>query len=132
MSKRTWFCAPVAAISILTSVAALAQMDPLPSWNDGFNKRAIIEFVRTTTTHGSPQFVTAEERIATFDQDGTLWVEQPMYTQVMYCLERVPAEVKKWLAEAKDPCWNDEAKQNGWTVISIESDWKRVFPFERK
>jgi hypothetical protein len=73
---------------------ALAQTDPLPSWNEGPAKKAIVDFVQTTTTQGNPQFVPPPERIATFDQDGTLWVEQPMYSQVMYCLERVPAVVK--------------------------------------
>jgi phosphoglycolate phosphatase-like HAD superfamily hydrolase len=68
--------------------------DPLPSWNDGPAKQAILEFVKSTTTQGSPQFVPPEARIATFDQDGTLWVEHPMYSQVMYCLERVPDLVK--------------------------------------
>ncbi|HET7318131.1 MAG TPA: HAD family hydrolase, partial [Nitrospirota bacterium] len=77
------------------SVAASAQaVDPLPSWNDGGAKRAIVEFVQATTTQGGPQFIPPAERIATFDQDGTLWVEQPVYTQVMYCLDRVPAVVK--------------------------------------
>ena len=71
-----------------------AQIDPLPSWNDGAAKKAIVEFVQTTTTQGSPKFVPPAERIATFDQDGTLWVEHPMYTQVMYVLESVPALVK--------------------------------------
>jgi hypothetical protein len=73
---------------------ALAQTDPLPSWNDGAAKRAIVEFVQATTTQGSPQFVSPAERIATFDQDGTLWVEHPMYSQVMHILESVPALVK--------------------------------------
>ena len=73
---------------------ARAQTDPLPSWNEGAAKRAIVEFVQTTTTQDSPNFVPPAERIATFDQDGTLWVEHPMYTQVMYVLERVPALVK--------------------------------------
>jgi phosphoglycolate phosphatase-like HAD superfamily hydrolase len=63
--------------------------NPLPSWNDGPAKQAIVSFVQQTTTQGSAQFVPREERIATFDQDGTLWVEQPMYTQVIYCLDRV-------------------------------------------
>ena len=58
--------------------------DPLPSWNDGAAKKAIVEFVQATTTQGSPKFVPPEERIATFDQDGTLWVEHPIYSQVMY------------------------------------------------
>ena len=71
-----------------------AQTDPLPSWNDGPAKKAIVEFVQTTTTNGSPKFVPPAERVATFDQDGTLWVEQPMYSQVIYCLDRVPAVVE--------------------------------------
>jgi len=73
---------------------AFAQTDPLPSWNDGPAKRAIVAFVQATTDQSSPTFVPPEARIATFDQDGTLWVEHPMYSQVMYCLERVPALVK--------------------------------------
>lgn len=68
--------------------------DPLPSWNDGPAKRAIVEFVQGTTTPGSPGFVPPPERIATFDQDGTLWVEQPIYAQIAYALARVPAVVK--------------------------------------
>jgi phosphoglycolate phosphatase-like HAD superfamily hydrolase len=82
------------AASLLFAALASAQTDPLPSWNDGPAKKAIVEFVQATTTQGSPQFVPPAERVATFDQDGTLWVEHPMYTQVMYVLERVPAVVK--------------------------------------
>jgi phosphoglycolate phosphatase-like HAD superfamily hydrolase len=70
-----------------------AQTDPLPSWNDGPAKQAILAFVQATTDQASPQFVPPEARIATFDQDGTTWVSHPMYTQVIYCLERVPAVV---------------------------------------
>jgi phosphoglycolate phosphatase-like HAD superfamily hydrolase len=69
--------------------------DPLPSWNDGPGKQAIATFVKETTDQASPKFVPAAERIATFDQDGTLWVEHPIYTQVVYCLDRVPAVVEK-------------------------------------
>src|SRR5262249_49000612 len=65
------------------------------SWNDGAAKKAILEFVRVTTDKESPQYVPTEQRIAAFDQDGTLWVEHPMYTQVIYCLERVPVVVKE-------------------------------------
>src|SRR5262245_21952602 len=77
--------------------AALAQAPGglLPSWNDGLAKHAILEFVRATTDPSRPTYVPPEERIAVFDQDGTLWVEHPMYTQVVYCLERVPAVVAK-------------------------------------
>jgi phosphoglycolate phosphatase-like HAD superfamily hydrolase len=88
-------------VLVLTALAtipalspAVAQSDPLPSWNDGLAKKAIVEFVKTTTSQGSANFVPPAERIATFDQDGTLWVEHPMYSQVMYCLDRVPAVVK--------------------------------------
>lgn len=79
----------------LLSVSARAQSvvpsDALPSWNDGPAKQAIFEFVRSTVDRSSPSYVYPEDRIAAFDQDGTLWVEQPMYTQVIYCLDRVPA-----------------------------------------
>jgi phosphoglycolate phosphatase-like HAD superfamily hydrolase len=84
----------LACMVLLTATKAQAA-DPLASWNDGPAKQAIVEFVKATTTQGSPQFVPPEERIATFDQDGTLWVEHPMYTQVTYCFERVPALVKE-------------------------------------
>jgi phosphoglycolate phosphatase-like HAD superfamily hydrolase len=64
--------------------------DPLPSWNAGTAKYAIIEFVHKTTVKGSPGYVQPEERVATFDQDGTLWVEHPLYSQLMFCFDRVP------------------------------------------
>ena len=90
----------LAALPILPApyfrMPALAQgSDPLPSWNDGAAKQAIINFVQATIDPSKPTFVDTEARVATFDQDGTLWVEHPMYTQVMYCLDRVPAVVKQ-------------------------------------
>ncbi len=81
-------------VALAGPTAARAQ-DPLPSWNDGPAKQAIVSFVHATTDQASPLLVPPAQRIATFDQDGTLWVEHPMYTQVTYCLERVPALVKK-------------------------------------
>jgi phosphoglycolate phosphatase-like HAD superfamily hydrolase len=81
-------------VALIAGSAAFAQADPLPSWNDGAARKAIVEFVQATTTEGSPKFVPLPQRIATFDQDGTLWVEHPMYAQVMYILESVPALVK--------------------------------------
>jgi hypothetical protein len=68
-----------------------AQSDPLPSWNDTTPKKAIIAFVKRVTTPGSPDFVPPAERIATFDNDGTLWVEHPMYVQLAFALDRVKA-----------------------------------------
>ena len=87
--------------SLASGTKALAQTDPLPSWNDGPAKQAIVEFVHSTTDQASPQFVPPEARIATFDQDGTLWVEHPIYTQLVYCLDRVPAVVNAKPALAK-------------------------------
>ena len=65
--------------------------DPLPSWNEGASKRAIVDFVERVTRESGPEFVPASERIATFDNDGTLWVEQPVYTQVLFAFDRVKA-----------------------------------------
>jgi hypothetical protein len=80
----------ISALSLAWSVAARAQStDPLPSWNDGTAKQAIVAFVQATITQGTPTFVPAAERIATFDNDGTLWAEQPMYFQLIFALDRV-------------------------------------------
>jgi len=77
----------VAALSVATAFAA----DPLPSWNDTAPKQAIIRFVENVTKEGSPDFVPVPQRIATFDNDGTLWAEQPMYFQLFFALDRVKA-----------------------------------------
>ena len=65
--------------------------DPLPSWNDRPVKSAIVDFVLRVTTEGGPDFVAPQDRIATFDNDGTLWVEQPIYTQFVFAIDRVKA-----------------------------------------
>ncbi|MTV19032.1 MULTISPECIES: HAD family hydrolase [Bradyrhizobium] len=70
---------------------ALAQADPLPSWNEGRAKKSVLDFVSAVTREGTPDFVPASERIATFDNDGTLWCEQPMYVQLAFALDRVKA-----------------------------------------
>jgi phosphoglycolate phosphatase-like HAD superfamily hydrolase len=63
--------------------------DPLPSWNDGPAKQAIVTFVKDTTNQGSPKFVGPEDRVAAFDQDGTTWVEQPAYVQVLFAFHQL-------------------------------------------
>ncbi|NLS08281.1 haloacid dehalogenase-like hydrolase [Rhizobium sp. P32RR-XVIII] len=80
----------VAAV-LLFAASAQAQNDPLPSWNDTAPKAAIVAFVGKVTKEGSPEFVPVPERIAVFDNDGTLWVEHPMYTQLTFALDRVKA-----------------------------------------
>src|SRR6266513_2830427 len=79
----------IATLALLLGAAYAAAQDPLPSWNDGAAKRSITEFVTKVTREGSSDFVPPNERIATFDNDGTLWCEQPLYFQVLFALERV-------------------------------------------
>jgi len=82
-------------VPVVLCIASLAlpafAADPLPSWNDGPARKAITEFVQATTDKSNPKFVPPEARIATFDQDGTLWAEQPMYFQLFFALDRVKA-----------------------------------------
>ncbi len=98
----------ITRLTILTLLAGWAgalaarAADPLPSWNDGRAKQSIIEFVAKVTNPGSPGFVPVAERIATFDNDGTLWAEQPMYFQVFFAIDRI-----KVLAP-KHPEWKDK------------------------
>ena len=86
---------PLVSGSLLRPDAVSAQAatsgNSLPSWNDGPTKQAILDFVAAVTREGSPDFVPPAERIATFDNDGTLWVEHPMYTQLVFVLDRVKA-----------------------------------------
>jgi phosphoglycolate phosphatase-like HAD superfamily hydrolase len=100
VKARALFLFSALALSV-SSVAAQAP-DPLPSWNDTAPKKAIIAFVEKVTNEGSPDFVPAPERIATFDNDGTLWAEQPMYFQLIFAIDRV-----KRLAP-KHPEWKNE------------------------
>ncbi|MBY3558606.1 HAD family hydrolase [Rhizobium laguerreae] len=77
------------AAALLFVASAYAQSDPLPSWNDTASKAAIVSFVEKVTGQGSPDFIPEPERIAVFDNDGTLWVEHPIYTQLAFALDRV-------------------------------------------
>jgi phosphoglycolate phosphatase-like HAD superfamily hydrolase len=81
---------------------AVAQTDTLPSWSDGSARQSIIEFVEHVTTEGGRDYVPPAERIAVFDNDGTLWAEQPMYFQLAFALDRVKA------LAAEHPEWKDE------------------------
>jgi phosphoglycolate phosphatase-like HAD superfamily hydrolase len=89
---------------LIASFPALAQPDPLPSWNDGPAKKAITDFVAKVTTQGGPPFVKPEERIAVFDNDGTLWAEQPVYFQLAFALDetrRLAPQHPEW--SGKEP-----------------------------
>ena len=91
--RRRIFVTGLAAAAVVLSAAlpSFGQTDPLPSWNDGPLKRSIVEFVARVTTSGGSDFVPVPERIATFDNDGTLWTEQPIYVQVAFAMDRVKA-----------------------------------------
>src|SRR3954453_3933878 len=91
-TRRTQNLVTVALACMVVLVTANAQAaDPLSSWNEGPARQSIVEFVNKVTKEGSPDFVPLEERIATFDNDGTLWCEQPMYFQMLFALDRVKA-----------------------------------------
>jgi phosphoglycolate phosphatase-like HAD superfamily hydrolase len=92
-TRRSWLAA-LMVVSVWSWQGASAQSpspDPLPSWNEGAAKQAIVEFVDAVTQEGGPDFVPVAERIATFDNDGTLWAEQPIYFQLAFALDRVKA-----------------------------------------
>jgi phosphoglycolate phosphatase-like HAD superfamily hydrolase len=82
-------CAATALALLAVPLPLFAQDDPLPSWNDGAAKQAILDFVTQTTTEDGADFVAPADRIATFDQDGTLWVEHPLYSQGLFALDRL-------------------------------------------
>ncbi len=89
-------------VLVFGSPATAQTVDSLPSWNDGKAKQSIIEFVAKVTENGSPDFVPPSERIAVFDNDGTLWAEQPMYFQVLFALDRVKVLAPQY------PEWKDK------------------------
>ena len=98
---RAW-PAVLVLLLYLNPIAARAATDSLPSWNDGPAKAAIVDFVARVTAEGGPDFVPVRERIATFDNDGTLWCEQPLPVQLFFVLDRVKAlapEHPEWQSE---------------------------------
>jgi hypothetical protein len=106
MRKHATCHAVVTALTILIlgiwAKPVHAQVDPLPSWKDGPAKQSIIDFVTRVTKEGGPDFVEPKDRVATFDNDGTLWIEQPIYTQFAFAVD----EVKKQANQ--HPEWRDK------------------------
>lgn len=90
-SRRGAVGALIVLLALIGGPAARAQTDPLPSWNEGAAKSAITEFVGRVTKEGTPDFVKPAGRIATFDNDGTLWCEQPLYFQAVFVIDRIKA-----------------------------------------
>ena len=98
------------------ATASAPSADPLPSWNEGATKKSIVDFVARVTREGGPDFVPPPERIATFDNDGTLWSEQPLYAQLLFALDRVKA------LAAQHPEWKQKQPFKG----VLEGDSKAV------
>src|SRR5262245_52265048 len=106
MHKIRNFCLITAFFLLFHFVLDAQEHDWLPSWNDTDTKRAIIKFVEKTTEENSPNFVPPSDRIAVFDQDGTLWVEKPLYTQLIFAIDRIKA------------------------LASSHPEWKTIEPFK--
>ncbi len=102
IKRRQQLLAPVLVCVFVLATSVSPAADPLPSWNDGTAKQSLIAFVEKVTTEGSPDFVPVAERIATFDNDGTLWCEQPLPVQLFFALDRVKA------LAPQHPDWTDK------------------------
>jgi hypothetical protein len=115
--------AAVALLSaLLLAVRSSAEDAALSSWNDGPAKQSIVNFVKNITDKSSPRYVEHQDRTATFDQDGTLWVEHPMYGQVMFALDRVVA-LRRNIRNGEPA----ERFKSGRKVLSMKNQWKAHF-----
>jgi phosphoglycolate phosphatase-like HAD superfamily hydrolase len=121
-------CTWVAILALWASTwSAQAADDQLASWNDGAAKTAIVEFVEAVTTEGGPDYVAPADRIATFDNDGTLWVEHPLYTQAVFALDRVHELAPKhpdW--KTKEPFKSVLAGDREALAKFSEGDWAQI------
>ena len=123
---RGAFSAALCSVLLLATFAS-AQNDALPSWNGGPAKQSILAFVKAVTDQSGPKYVQPEDRIATFDQDGTLWVEQPLYAQAMFALARVRELAPKhpeW--KTKDPFKSILVDDHAAMAKFSESDWEVI------
>jgi phosphoglycolate phosphatase-like HAD superfamily hydrolase len=128
--------AALATVPAFSSLASAQGSDPLPSWHEGPRKEAITGFISRITAKGAPQFVKPADRIATFDNDGTLWSEQPMYFQVAFALERLakvtgkPPDMKEIMAQGEKGLLEVIAKTHSGITTDefnkIVSDWVRT------
>ncbi|HTF62292.1 MAG TPA: HAD family hydrolase [Edaphobacter sp.] len=119
-----------AALALFVAVFGMTYaraQDPLPSWNDGPAKQSILAFVKVTTEKSSPKYVEPADRIATFDQDGTLWTEHPLYAQGVFALTRVAEMAPKhpeW--KQKEPFKSVLARDNAAMSKFTEGDWMQI------
>jgi len=119
-SKLYLYLSLFTLLFLLSSCAVPIKSDPLPSWNDGATKQSIIKFVSEVTNRSNPNYVSSDERIAVFDNDGTLWTEQPIYFQIMFVIDRVKEMAKD------HPEWKE---QQPYKAV-LENDMKTLFSSE--
>ncbi len=130
VSRRAFVSAGAAAIFLRDGIAKArgeVQSDPLPSWNDGPSKYAVLAFVKDVTDKSSPKYVEPADRIATFDQDGTLWTEHPLYGQAQFALARLVEMAPKhpeW--KTKEPFKSVLAGDRAAMAKFSEADWLQI------
>jgi phosphoserine phosphatase len=130
VSRRAFVSTGAAAIFLHDGLAMAGGQDqgnPLPSWNDGPSKDAVLRFVRDTTDKASPKYVEPADRIATFDQDGTLWTEHPLYGQAQFALARLAEMAPKhpeW--KTKEPFKSVLAGDRAAMARFSEADWLEI------
>jgi hypothetical protein len=110
------FSPPSRAVQAQNTTTAKIPADALPSWNEGPSKKAIVAFVEKVTKEGGPDFIPVAERLAVFDNDGTLWCEHPMYVQMAFVIDRVKA------LAPKHPEWKEKEPFNA----VLEADLKKL------
>ena len=123
-----WSLRPALALLVaLFAITNARAQDPLSSWNEGPAKQAILAFVKDTTEKSSPKYVEPADRIATFDQDGTLWTEHPLYGQAMFALDRVvkmAPQHPEW--KQKEPFKSVLAGDHAAMAKFTEGDWMQI------
>jgi haloacid dehalogenase-like hydrolase len=126
--RHPWHSRKALALFVaLFAIANARAQDPLPSWNEGPAKQAVLAFVKDTTEKLSPKYVEPADRIATFDQDGTLWTEHPLYGQAMFALDRVgkmASQHPEW--KQKEPFKSVVAGDHAAMGKFTEGDWKQI------
>ena len=128
-TRRPWSVRATVAlfVALFGILNAQGQSDPLPSWNDGPAKQSILAFVKETTDKSSPKYVEPADRIATFDQDGTLWTEHPLYGQAMFALDRLAKmapQHPEW--KQKEPFKSVLAGDRAAMGKFTEADWMQI------
>jgi phosphoserine phosphatase len=128
LSAQRVLAVPLATeVAIAPSRLAIQSGDPLPSWNDGPRKQAILDFVAAATDEGTTDFVPIPDRVATFDMDGTLWVEMPLYVQSTFSLDRIKAMVPAHPEWQTTPPFDAVYSHDEAALVTFSNnDWQQI------